>query len=347
LKEECQLTKWAFLELSLSMKFSKEVFLWIFLFLAFMGLGYLHGYRPQDFKKSTIIAPQKFLVLTTEETLFTPELKRILSEEHHLDIEVRVSRNWQDWIVNLISNPSADLIILPSYWANTLNKQELLTDLNAIGTESIQRVSADFLKSNTVDHLASFLPLYWLKTSFVSSTANIKTLSDFAKDKNQQNLYLWLDEDLVLKHLQIWKNQGLWDGLKTKKILTMSLEDIQRRGSDFAGALESPVAEVHNNLISNPQTSALLIWGVSIPKNSLHQNLAVAVIKSMTETVLQEKMIPEMIFSSALKNVGDKTLPMSKRAAYVRDLNLTETLILEEKDIDAKRKLKDGFDLIL
>ncbi|MNT55733.1 hypothetical protein D3C72_1929900 [compost metagenome] len=70
-------------------------------------------------------------------------------------------------------------------------------------------------------------------------------------------------------------------------------------------------------------------------------------IKSLSETALQEKLIPTMIFSSALKDVGEKTLPLNKRAAFVRHLNLNETLILEAKDIEAKRKLRDVFEFNL
>ena len=315
-----------------------------------MGLGYLHGYRPQDFKKSTIIAPQKFLILTTEESLFTPEVKQKLSEELHLEIEVRVSRNWNDWLVNLISNASADLLILPSYWSNTFQQQELLTSLNDTAPELLTRVSPDFLKAR--DHMPGaqiqFMPLYWLKTAFISSNTAIKTFPDFAKDKNAQNLYLWFDEDILLRHFQVWRDQGQWENVKTKKILTMSLEDIQRRIADYNGVLESPVAAAENNQLAGGQgLNSLVIWGLAIPKNALHFSLSLAVVKSLSETTYQEKLIPNTIFSSALKDVGEKTLPLTKRAAYVRDLNLNETLILESKDIEAKRKLRDSFDFNL
>lgn len=326
------------------MKFSKEHFFWVILFLFFLGLGYLQGYRPQNFEKSNFIAPTKIRVLTTEEVLFPKELRAEIEKEKNVQFEVIVSRQWQDWLAHLISNSAADLLILPSYWAQSLHHQNLLASIHEENLGILNRLAPDFSKTN-VDGSFTFYPLYWMKTGFDSKRPNWD-FTQFLKEKSVDSLYIWSDPDVILAHFRAWKAQGLWPLLKEKKILTMDWEDLHRKSLDD-DPQESPLNETMKNPLQGQQLSALLIWGFALPKNALNKELSLSVIEALTRTARQEQVLLNLPFSTTLTEVGDKVFPQSRRASFVRDLNLTQTLIIDSKNVEAEKKLIEEFDFTL
>lgn len=326
------------------MKRSKEGLFWALLFLFFMGLGYLHGYRPQNFEKSNFIPPTKVRILITEDSLFPADLRAAIEKEKNVQFEVMVSRQWQDWLANIIANPAADILILPSYWARSLDHQGLLDSFNSANPEVIHRLSPDFTKYNP-DGSMIFYPLYWMKTGLISKKDKL-SFEDFLKDKKIDSLYLWSDPDLILAHFRSWKNQGYWNLLKDKRILTMSWEDLSQRNLDD-DPQETSINDETKNSVMGSQLSALLIWGFAIPKNAPNKALSLSVVEALTKTASQESILLNTPFSTTLAQVGDKSFPQPRRATYIRNLNLTDTLIIDSKDVEAEKRLIEEFNFTL
>ncbi len=176
-------------------------------------------------------------------------------------------------------------------------------------------------------------------------TPNTESFSDFLKNKKEPILFLLADEDLLLKHFQVWKEQGLWDQVSQKKILTLQLDQLINRDPEEA-AIEFPLLQDLKNR-KPPKDSALLIWGASIPVNSTQKNLVLEILDTMTGAEFQEKTLLKTPFNSALATVTGDEIPLQRRADFIRDLQLKDTLILESKDQDAKLKLKNDFNFIL
>ena len=320
-----------------------------------MGVGFLHGFLPQGISNAPLIRPTKIRVLTTDELLFPKEMQTLLEDELRVKFEVMLTRDWNTLLAKTVASPSVDLLFLPSYWAATLRQQDLLANLTK-DAELMQRVAPDFLESassaignssagdnSPAAKTLDFLPIYWIKTGFL--TTKKQSFEEFLKDKNKNILFLLADEDLILRHLQIWKGQGLSAAISSKKILTLPLEQISK--SDRDGVVETSLNELHPELQTSRQVSALLMWGAAIPNNSRKKEKTLEVLNLLTTPLIQEKFLMAGPFNSTLMQVSDQTLPKQRRATYIRELQLKDTSIIDKKDIDAKSKLKSEFGIIL
>src|SRR5690606_18749755 len=161
-----------------------------------------------------------------------------------------------------------------------------------------------FTKYNS-DGTMTFYPLYWMKTGLLSQKHKA-SFEDFLKDKASDTIYLWSDPDLILAHFRSWKKQGYWNLLKDKHILTMSWEDLAQRAVDEEPQ-ETPMNEDNQNMLMGSQLSALLIWGFAIPKNAPDKALSLSMVEAMTKTSVQEGILLETPFSTALTPVGAKS----------------------------------------
>ncbi|WII71010.1 hypothetical protein QJS83_11110 [Bdellovibrio sp. 22V] len=319
----------------------KNNILWIFFFLICMGVGFLHGVLPQGLSKSYFISPTKIQVLTTDEIFFPPEIRKTLEDEFNVKFSVTVTRDWDSIIANTVSSPSVDLLFLPSFWAHTLAHQNLLANVAGTRGELLQRVASDFTAAKTPDQFF-FLPFYWIKTGI--RTPSDESFTIFLKNKNDTTLFLLADEDLILKHFQVWKEQGLWEQVAQKKILTLQLDQLTRRDI-HEEAIETPLSEdIRNEL---PQLSALLIYGAAIPANAPHKKFIMEILDEMTSSELQEKHLLKTPFNSAFSTVTANEIPLQRRASFIRDLQLKDVILLESKDQDSKKKLKEEFNFIL
>src|SRR5690606_9792410 len=118
----------------------------------------------------------------------------------------------------------------------------------------------------------------------------------------------------------------------SKKVLTMPLDQI--------GRVENPQAAIESSMKNETSEiplyqSALLVWGAIIPDKSSQKLLAARVLRELTEAKLQEKLLLETPFNSALSTVEGDRIPLHRRARHIRELKLTETLLLDRKDPEA------------
>ena len=306
-----------------------------------MGVGFLHGVLPQGISKSYFVSPEKIQVLITDEILFPQETRQRLEKELNVKFSVLITRDWDAIIANTVASPAVDLIFLPSFWANTLSRQNLLANVAGHRKELFQRVASDFTAKPREDF--NFLPFYWMKTSIKSTTE--ENFSDFLKNKKEPILFLLADEDLLLKHFQVWKSQGLWDLVAQKKILTLQIDQLSR-DIPLEGAMEMSLSHDIPEATLN-QLSALLIWGAVIPVNSVKKEKTLEILNTLTTPEYQERSLLKTPFNSTFSTVTSNEIPLQRRATFIRDLKLKDTIILETKDQDATIKLRTDFNFIL
>lgn len=319
-----------------------KTILWSVFFLICFVVGLFHGSRPTGVSSTELLFPPKTIqVLVTDEILFPEGIRHELEQKLSVRFNVTVTRDWNSYLVKLVESSSADLIITPSFWSNTLQKQNLLADIEDLSPELIKEVSPDFLKGTS--KAVRFFPLYWMKTIFIFPEK--VSFTDFVKNKNLPTLYLLADEDLVLAHLKKWEQQGILESILQKKILVHPLEQTHANMMTD-GAQESALHLMPETPTDDvPYTSALMVWGASIPQNSANKKTALKVLKYIASVEFQNKWIEESPFSSCLSSLADKKIPLNRKAEWVRDLKLNETILIEDKDGDAVKKLRETYKL--
>lgn len=307
-----------------------------------MGVGFLHGYLPQGISKDYILRPTKVRILITDESLFPKSVQAQLENNLRIKFEVTVTRDWNSIQAKVIASPAQDILLLPYYWANTLNKQNLLA--SSLENPLTAKIAADFLPPVSTIRNIYFYPLYWMKTGF--RTTNNVSFEEFLKDKKATTLFLLNDEDLLLKHFSIWQDKGWLSLLQQKKILTLPLDQlITNEKRD--GAAEMPLNEATPDLTIQDDLSALLVWGASIPQASDKQDLAMEILLAMTENSLQEQNLLKTPFNSTLQELTSPGLPPQRRASHIRELKLKGTILIDSKNLEAPKKLRDDFNLFL
>ncbi len=316
----------------------KNIF-WAIFFLICFSLGLVHGLRPRGTTLSGLIPPKTISVLVTDEALFTKQIRAEIESKISVHFSVTVTRDWDSFIVKLVESPSVDLVIAPSYWMRSLQKQNLLSDISELSSDNLfPRVSADFIKDTQAGFV--FLPLYWVSTAL--ATPGTSTFPEFLSNKSWPQLQLLGDEDLILRRIQHWKQQGFLNLVQQKKLIAFSLDKINQPAVDLSGQETTNTSLVNKNN-DTPFLSALLVWGAGVPKNSAHKSRLVKVLMQLTSSELQEQHLMQSPFNTCLKNVSDKVMPLHRRAEWVRDLKLNETILIEDKDVDALKKLRDTY----
>ncbi|KYG63948.1 hypothetical protein AZI86_14150 [Bdellovibrio bacteriovorus] len=305
-----------------------------------MGVGFLHGVLPEGLSRTYIQTPTQIQVLTTDEILFPADVRMKIESELHVRFSVVVTRDWDSILAHVVSSPGVDLLFLPSFWARTLGSQHLLADVSSLKS----RVASDFIGDSAKGDF-QFLPFYWMKTSIVGPLN--EPFDQFLQNKKENVLFLLADEDLILRHFQIWKEQGIFESISQKKILTLQLDQILTEDARL-GAVEGPLLQEpaksgpHRALLN-----ALLIWGAAIPASSSQKALALDVLDLLTSVEYQQRDLLKTPFNSALSAVNANQIPLQRRAEAVRNLQLKDTIILERKNKDAKTQLRNDFNFIL
>ncbi|MGZ3768252.1 MAG: hypothetical protein ACXVCP_14680 [Bdellovibrio sp.] len=327
----------------------KIYFRWILFFLICFGVGFLHGILPKGISKRNILTPTKIEILSTDEIFLPEKIRQQIEQEFNVKISFTVTRDWDRIIAQMVATPGADLIFLPSYWAHNLAQQGLLADVS--GTRKIlqQKIAPDFVNASSLsisssESLFYFLPFFWMKTEILS--VNKETFPEFLTDKKESLLYLLADEDLLLKHFQTWKEQKYWDLISQKKILTMPLDRFSKE-LPKEGAVELRLEKERLDSKNPPLLSALLIWGAAIPVNSAHKSLVLDILDSISNAAIQEQNLLNTPFNTTFTALVSDQIPLNRRASFIRDIQIKDTLLIESKDQHAKTKLKDEFNFTL
>lgn len=318
----------------------KAPFAWILFFLMCFAFGYFQGSSTEPITKNSLSASQKIQVLLTDEAFFPEELRKSIEQELNIQFSTIITRDWNKILASSIASPGADLILLPRNWAITLEQQNLLTDIDASSPFLKDRLFADFKISKDGFF---FFPLFWLKTSIFIKHS--ESFVDFLKNKKQGTLFLLADEDLILRHFEMWESQGLLPLVQEKKILTLQLDELERQVPENS-AVELPIRTPEGRLESDP-LSALLVWGAVIPASAPQPSLALRVLNSLSEKKTQEQLLLKTPFNSTLLDVTGFEIPTSRRGDFIRELKLKNTIILDSKNVDAQRILKERYGFLL
>lgn len=306
-------------------------FFWVFFFIICMLLGYFHGSNP-DFSKSAIIAPKKVGIFSTHEKFFPKEVRELLEKKFNVIFVYKVETNWDQLLATLISKESADIILAPSYWLNSLYKQNLLYNIPSTAPQLFQPVSSDFINKSTASK-GNYIPLFWLKTGF--QTPPNQDFKTFLNNQTQSDLFLLNEEDLLAAHITQWKSANLLPLVKSKKIL---LEDVATL-SNFESSGLREIAISENSATEDPLLqSALLIYGAAINQDTPNKELLIEILKEYSKNEYQLQILKETRFNTCLENLENSTeLAEQKKASFIRKLRLNNTIILDQKNIEAQK----------
>lgn len=305
----------------------KNAIPWILLFLISLGVGFLHGVRPQNFSRSAYFENETLEILATDEILFSEDLREELLQKYNLKISLKITRDWDQYIGHTVSQDSVDLLLIPVHWAQSLNAQNLLYSLSETGL--FRKISPDFLKLNTNP---SFLPLFWFKTSFAPEDLSFEK---FLESPQKDTLYLLADEDLVLHHCLIWKKNNTLDRVKKKNLRFLPITSASSATSD------NGLIEVATN--QNTQTtmnSSLLVFGAAIPVHSTKKGHSLNVLKTLMSDDYIENKLLNSPFSSTFEITKNERIPLYKRAQNIRNLSFKNTFILEKKIENAAQRIQ-------
>ncbi|MGZ3772061.1 MAG: hypothetical protein ACXVCY_08165 [Pseudobdellovibrionaceae bacterium] len=313
--------------------------LWFLFFIICLGVGFLHGILPLSVSKKNIIASNKIEILATDEILLPEALRRQIEKDFNVKISYTVTRNWDNLIAQLVASPSVDLIFLPSYWAKTLSQQGLLADISEYRKALQKKVASDFIGDQSQFY---FLPFFWIKTEI--RTPHNESFISFLKNKSEPDLFIIADEDLLLKYFQNWKEQNIWDLASQKKVFTLQLDQLAQPRTD--AAFETPFKKESRGT-EEPSPGALLTWGAAIPSGSANKKLVADILDALTSTETQESLLLKTPFNTTFSALTSDKIPGNRRALFVRDIELKNALIIQNKDQNAKTKLKDQFNFTL
>jgi hypothetical protein len=306
-------------------------------------VGFLHGVLPQGISKSYLFRPTKVRILVTDPILLPDSIREAIETDLRIKIEVLVSKDWDESQAKLVSSPSPDLVIAPSYWAKTLQHQNLLRSPR--NQESLTPLFASDFVITDDDKRIYYFPLYWMLTE-LQSQKDQDSFEDFAKDKKRSPLSLMKDEDLILKHFETWKNLKKLELIQQKEILTKSLEDLMKKTPRQGNGLFEAQVGTGKSLTDQPQKT-LLSWGAFIPKYAAKVDLSKAIIKDLANEDFQLRYINHTPFRSALNSLSPDKVPFDKSPVSLRNIELKNVQMLEEKNIEAKRVLAQDYNFIL
>lgn len=287
---------------------AKRIF-WFVFFSFCMLLGYLHGSNP-DISKSAIIAPKRIGIFSTHEQFFPKEIRKELEKKFNVIFVFKVETDWDNLIADVVSKETADLIFAPSYWLNSLTKQNLLFDIHGSAPELLTLVSSDFINKNPESN-GLYIPLFWMKTGFHKpSSADFRTLLG---NKENTDLFLLNEEDLLAAHILNWQSSNLIPLVKSKQIL---LEDTAGISSlENSGFRETKISQ--NQTDEDPLLkSALLMYGLAINENAPNKKLLLDLIKEYSKPENQLKIMTQTRFNTCLNNLEENNqLELSKKPA--------------------------------
>lgn len=317
---------------------AKKVF-WILFFSLCMLIGYLHGSNP-DFSAKAIVAPKKIIVFSTHENLLPSSVRQSLEKKLNITFVYKLETDWNNLTADLISSEGADLIIAPTHWLNSLNRQGLIHNISEHRSELLKTVSADFI-NQTYSSKGAFIPYFWIKTGFEPDSS--KSPLQILEDKKAEQITLFNDVDLLAERIQQWKDSNILPLIKGKRILLA--DPVAKSAAHPEPLREAKV--LTDPLYEDPHfKAALLMYGFAISKNTRNLELLYALLTEFNSTQLQTEILNTVNLNSCLESLEPlPNIEIPRKASFFRQLRLSNTIILNYKNTEAEtifREISEG-----
>lgn len=314
------------------MKPSREFILWTFFLAICFWAGYLKGLLPFTFKQSLFTRGPVRILNATPFNLPPPFIK-FLEQDLGQKVEVQRVRDWDDLQAKLVTKTGPHLVLAPSYWAQDLERENLLAKLNPLQKKMEERIASDFISFQGKN--LTVLPLYWTVTDFrVHQESPLDaTLEQALAQKSLSEIHLYPDQDLMVTHLDAWAKNPAVGVLKLKDINSFRFSRIPSEFSktsiwEVPHLLETP----QTRTLTTTQSRALLIYGLMIPKNSSHMELSYQLMEKMMAPGLVELVLAKLPLGCTLQDAEeDFKIKKEQRPSELRDLKLHELIIMEKR----------------
>ena len=307
---------------------------WTLFIVLCLGVGFLHGILPQGLDRAIFVEEKNINIVTFEKIFFPEQIIQKIGKKFNTKINVHISKDWKRISAECITDKTADLLIIPSHWAKTLNKQNVLDRINDKKYNFNLGISPDFIqdKFHAGEH---FIPIFWLKTTFVFPTALDSNKS--SSQSREEKFYVYNDEDHILEVLD------LWEKIEQNSQIFNKLESLDLDNPKFLKMTDGlALMGLENSNIKLPEDKmrrALFIWGAVIPRNSKNKEISRAILFEFLRPEHQEEIIKTTPLATTRVDL-QSDMPQFKKSVAIRDLKLSNTSIYHFKDPEAKTKIK-------
>lgn len=313
----------------------KRIVPWTLFFLFCIGVGFLHGILPQGLDRSVIFEKKTIRVVSVENVFFPEDLAQKISKKFHVNVELTISKNWKEISAGALTQQTADLLIIPSHWAHSLGKQNLVEIIMQSKQDFWQNISPDFIQDKTSEG-DYFVPIYWLRTQL--DFPNKLTAQEFFNQNKKEKIYIINDEDHALNILSQWEKLGI------KNIIANAIEFVNLDKSGVLKVNEGTAYEGPENTFAKGSETishkSLLIWGAVIPRNSSNKEISKAILFELIKKETQEKIIKSTPLNSTLLDLSP-SVPLYKKPQALRNFKLKDTFLYQYKDPEAKSKIEE------
>ncbi|MGZ3744651.1 MAG: hypothetical protein ACXWRE_10185 [Pseudobdellovibrionaceae bacterium] len=333
------------------MKRSREFFLWAFFLTVCFWAGYLKGFLPLNIKQSLFIkGPIK--ILNASPLDFPPAFIKALEEDFGQKIEVQRIKDWDEVQAKMVTKNGAHLLFAPSFWAQDLSRESLILKLTPLQAKIERRLSPDFISLQDKSGLSlNVLPLYWTVTEFLvhKESSLGESLEQALQSKLLSELHLYPDTDLMTTHLNSWAKNPSIGSLKLKNIESFRYNSLPSEISKTAIWEVPRLVKMQNTRsLSSPQSKALVIYGMMIPKNSLNRKTSYRLLERLLDPELEGLALAKFPLGSTLQLPEENTrIEKDQRSSELRDLKLHELVLLNERLPDLFRDYWQKYNFIL
>lgn len=314
------------------MKRSREFFLWAFFLALCFWAGYLKGFLPLTFKQNLFVKGPVH-ILNAAPFDFPADFIKALEEDFGQKVEVQRVKSWDDLQAKMVVKNGPHLIFAPSFWAQDLDKENLLLRLNPLQSKIEKRISPDFISLQGKN--LNILPLYWTVTEFrVSKDSPLgETLEQALNQKTLSALYLYPDTDLMAAHLKAWSQNPQIGAVKLKDIDSYHFNSFPQEITKTAVWEVPHLLQIKNTrTLEAPQSKALLVYGMMIPKNSANRKASYHLVERLMDQDMEEIVLSKLPLGSALQvPEGPLKIAKEQRSSELRDLTLHDLIILEKR----------------
>lgn len=309
----------------------KEFGLWLaFLFFCF-GAGFLHGSLPEIQFRFFFEDPEKILIVTSDKDLISPELKSEFENIENVELQVIPVSSWEELRVKVVLSQGPHLLLIPQAWIKKLQREGRLRNINPLRSKIDRYVSEQFF--STSDDKIYFAPLYWIITSFATSTdSNFKDFNEALRNSNLKMIHLYDDKSAFEKRLQ----DSNWQSLKAKNRITFNdrISPLNEKIEDnhiYEWPLQITAQNKNLILLKNSPFAQLQVYGFSIPNNTPSRNLSLDIIEKFLKNEKFANAYKNQPYGSTLKKIEEESLEAVQKPSYLKDINLKDVFISEEE----------------
>ncbi len=321
-----------------------EASLWLLFLFFCSGLGYFQGLHPEFKISESLFAPPTIRIFSTAENFFPASVIAELERETRTHIHFELIHSWEELKVQLIAQPtSPDLLLIPSYWAQSLHQEGLLRDAD-LQDELHDFLAPDFILPQGTDLTpasSGFFATYWSKLFLLKNPESEASLVRMPGKKEAGLSVRFLnDADLLIGYFSALQKKALAHPLLKAQFSIFNFDQWAEQAStssDFV--LLTHVQQRQLPLFEKIDLpEMMMIFGFALPKNGNHRRSILKIIKHYVSFEIQSQLLLQLPMASTLNSVNESSLPVERKSSFLRELGMDQMTIIREKEKGSEEK---------